>query len=179
MQFRNSMDRYGLIAISFHWLMAIIIIGLIALGVYMVPLSVSSLKLKLYRWHKEFGLIILYLIFFRLAWRLADRTPSLLGQLPWWQKIAAKTVHATLYFFMFIVPMTGWLLTSATGFPVSFFGWFLMPDLVQPNEVVRVWMVFSHKWLSYIMAGLICVHIAATIQHYVVHKDNILRKMLP
>lgn len=122
MQIKNSATRFGIIAIWLHWIIAGLIIGLLVLGLYMVNLPLSLEKLKLYGWHKEYGFLVLFLALFRLIWRLCNTTPEL--ALPWLEKIAAHTMHWIFYGFMFAMPITGWLITSAAGLPASFLAYF-------------------------------------------------------
>ena len=179
MRFKNTMEKYGIISQLFHWLMALLLIGLLAVGLYMVGLPIGLQKLKLYGWHKEFGILILMLVVFSLAWRTTNIHPSLPDTMPAWQKIAANGVHVLLYVLMFALPITGWMLSSASGLPVSFFGLFVMPDLVAPNEHLRAVLVQVHHWLAYgLIAGLLG-HIGAALQHHFIDKDDILRRMLP
>src|SRR5688572_3172786 len=117
---KNTQTKYGLIAIIFHWIMAAMMVGLIILGLYMVRLPISIQKLQFYGWHKEWGILVLMLVIVRLTWRLRNTVPSL-GELPKWENNAAHIVHWVFYFFMFFLPITGWLITSSTDFPVSFF----------------------------------------------------------
>lgn len=177
MLIKNSDNQFGLIAILLHWVMAILLIGLLALGLYMIDLPISLLKLKLYGWHKEYGLLALLLVIIRFSWRLANKLPKLPDSIPHWQQLAALSVHFAFYFFMFAMPLTGWLLTSATGLPVSFFGLIVLPDLVSADVTLRDNLILVHRWLGYGLIAAILMHIGATIQHYVVHKDNILRRM--
>src|SRR3990167_6920558 len=116
---KNTQKRYGSLSIFLHWSVAIIVIFLLVIGLYMVRLPVNIEKLKLYRWHKEWGVLVFLLMVFRLCWRLINITPVL--TLPLWQKIAARTVHFAFYIFLFVIPVTGWCLSSAAGLPISFF----------------------------------------------------------
>src|SRR6185312_8715047 len=127
---KNTHNHYGIVAILFHWVIALVIIGLLAEGLYMVSLPISLQKLKLFGWHKEYGILVLALASLRLGWRLANQVPALPDTLPWWQKVASRAVHWAFYGFMFAMPVTGWLITSAAGLPISFFGWFTLPNLV-------------------------------------------------
>jgi cytochrome b561 len=175
MLLRNTINRYGLIAIFFHWLMAILLIGLLILGLYMTGLPISLQKLKLYGWHKEYGLLALWLAILRLAWRFINTTPYL--DLPLWERLAARAVHWSFYAFMFLMPITGWLITSAAGLPASFFGLFVLPDLVSPNEQLRLLFQDIHRWLGYALIVFICMHTSAALKHHFIDKDDILRRM--
>ena len=176
MLLKNTNERFGAVAILFHWVMAILIIGLLALGLYMVRLPISFQKLKLYGWHKEFGLLVLALVIVRLSWRIMNKTPKL--NLPLWEKVAAKTVHWAFYIFMFAMPLTGWLMSSASGIPVSFFGLFTMPDLISANNANRVLLDQIHEWLGYALIATVCGHAAAALKHHFIDKDDILKRMI-
>ncbi|MFA5959592.1 MAG: cytochrome b [Tatlockia sp.] len=176
MQLWNSKSHFGVIAILLHWIMALLIIGLLAVGLYMVTLPIGLEKLKLYGWHKEYGFIVLALAFVRLGWRLINQTPSL--SLPWIERIAARLVHWVFYAFMFAMPLTGWLITSAAGLPASFFGLFTLPNLIAPNETLRPVFETMHQWVGYALILTIFLHTSAALKHHFINKDNILRRML-
>ena len=175
-------SRYGAMAIALHWLMAIVLVALVALGLYMVSLpdaGFDTWKIALILYHKQLGILALTLAVLRLAWRVGRALPALVETLPEWQKVIARFVHLCLYGFMFALPVTGWLMSSAAGFPVSFLGLFELPDFVSPNEYLFRAFVQAHKWLSYGLIGLTLVHAGAALQHHFLFKDETLRKMLP
>lgn len=177
MLIRNTQTRYGMVAIFLHWAIAVLIIALLLLGLYMVGLPINLQKLKLYGWHKETGIAVLLLVIVRLLWRVLNALPSL-ASLPNWERRAARCVHYTFYVCMIFMPLTGWMMSSAAGLPVSFFGLIVLPDLLAPDENLRILLVFIHKWLAYFMIALICLHIAASLKHYFIDKDDILQRIL-
>jgi cytochrome b561 len=177
---KNTAQRYGAVAMLLHWLIAALIIGMLALGLYMVRLPISLEKLRFYGWHKEFGLLVLALAIVRILWRSGNVTPSLLAAVPnYWQRLAAHAMHWVLYLFMFAMPLTGWLKSSAAGLPVSFFGWFVLPDLIVPNKTALWLLTKAHQWLAYALIAAICAHVGASLWHHFIHKDDVLRRMLP
>jgi cytochrome b561 len=176
---KNTTTRFGAIAMLLHWVIALLMIGLIILGLYMVGLPISLHKLKYYGWHKEFGVLVLMLATVRLAWRFTNTTPLLPPQMPKWEQMAAHGMHYVFYVFMFALPITGWMLSSAAGLPVSFFGLFVLPDLISANEQTRHLLTEIHKWLAYGLIAAICGHTGAALQHHFINKDDILRRMLP
>lgn len=176
MLLKNTNNRFGVIAILLHWVMALLLIGLLILGLYMVTVPISLEKLKLYGWHKEYGLLALMLVIIRLSWRLANIMPTL--ALPWWEKIAARTVHWAFYGFMFALPITGWLITSAAGLPASFFGLFVLPNLMSPDAHWMKIFQATHEWLGYGLLVTFVLHTSAALKHHFINKDNILRRML-
>lgn len=176
---RNTENHYGIVAILLHWLMALLIIGLIIFGIYMVRIPISLQKLKLYGWHKEFGFLVLFLGIFRLIWRMGNLIPKLPAHIPKWQQHAARAAHWMFYGFIVVMPITGWLITSAAGLPASFFGWFLLPNLILPNKAMMPFYIFIHQWLGYLMAALIVLHTSAALRHHFIDKDQVLKGILP
>jgi cytochrome b561 len=177
MLLKNTENRFGLVAILLHWIMAILLIGLLAMGLYMVSLPIGLEKLKLYGWHKEYGFLVLALVIFRLTWRLINLTPTL-SSLSWPEKIAARLVHWAFYAFMFALPISGWLMTSAAGLPASFFGLFTLPNLTAPDPVSFELFRQAHKWLGYGLILTLFLHICGALKHHFIDKDNILRRMI-
>lgn len=177
MQFKNTENGFGLISIAIHWLMALLIIGLLAIGLYMTRIGISTQKLELYGLHKEFGILVLLLVIVRLIWRIENITPSL-DSLIYLEKLAARSMHVAFYIFMFLLPLTGWAMSSAAGLPVSFFGLFVLPDLVHPNEHLQQLLAKIHEWLAYGLILAISGHVAAALKHHFIDKDTILKRML-
>lgn len=179
---QNTEDRFGAVAMLLHWSMAVLIIGLAALGLYMVTLpdvGFDTKKIVLILYHKEIGLSVLVLLAVRLAWRLTQILPQLVEHLPDWQKIAARFVHLSFYALMLALPLTGWLMSSAAGIPVSFFGLFTLPDFLPPDDYLFQRLIGIHKWLGYLLIFFILVHVGAALMHHFVLKDDTVRRMLP
>lgn len=178
----NTEDGYGIVAIALHWSMALLMIGLAALGLYMVTLpdaGFDTKKITLILYHKEFGMLALVLFALRLGWRFTQVLPKLAPHLPDWQMLAARFVHLCFYALMFALPITGWLMSSAAGIPVSFFGLFTLPDFIHRNDHLFARFIDIHKWLGYALIVLIAVHVGAALRHHFILKDDTLRRMLP
>lgn len=175
MHIKNTHHQFGAITIALHWIMALLIIGMLTVGLYMADLPLGPQKIKLYGWHKEVGFIVLALALFRLFWRLKNISPSL--PIPPIEKLLAKGMHWLLYVLMIAMPITGWLLTSAAGFPVSFFGLFTIPNLIADNEIHRELFETVHLWLGYALITAILLHTLAALKHYLIDKDSILQRM--
>ncbi|HSQ05424.1 MAG TPA: cytochrome b [Burkholderiales bacterium] len=178
----NTESGYGDLSIAVHWAMAALLIALVILGLYMVQLpdaGFDTKKITLILYHKEIGIAALALAVFRLAWRVTNVLPRLVEALPEWQKVMARFVHLNFYAVMFALPISGWLMSSAAGFPVSFLELFDLPDLVPRNDYLFEVFVVIHKWLAYMLIGLFVVHAGAALRHHFVFGDDTLRKMLP
>ena len=177
----NTRERYGAVAIALHWIMALGLAGLVAMGLYMVGLpeaGFDKLKITLILYHKEFGLAALLLATIRLAWRMANDLPALVTTLPYWQKVTARLVHLSFYGLMFALPISGLLMSSAAAIPVSAFGMFDIPDWIAPSEIWFRRLIQVHRWLGYGLLVLIGLHAGAALMHHFVKRDDTLRKML-
>jgi cytochrome b561 len=181
MRLANTERRYGGLAIALHWLMAALIVALVALGLYMVRLpdvGFDARKITLILVHKQLGLLVLALGVLRLAWRQVNPLPRLAGGVPEWQQIAAVFVHLCFYALILAQPISGWVMSSAAGIRVDFLGLFALPDLVSPDQELFRRLRLLHEWLGYALAALICGHAAAALRHHFLLRDDTLRKML-
>jgi cytochrome b561 len=163
---RNSTHAYGWVSRTFHWVMAALIIGMLAVGLYMEDMPLSPQKLQLYGWHKSVGIVILILAFLRLAWKFSNPPMQHLNKLPLWQRIAARSTHALLYISMLAMPLTGWLMSSAYGFSVSLFGWVTLPDLVLPQRETAKLFKELHEIGMIAFFALLTLHISGAFRHY-------------
>ncbi|MBI4030105.1 MAG: cytochrome b/b6 domain-containing protein [Proteobacteria bacterium] len=179
MIWRNTAERYGGVSRLFHWGMAALVVGLLGLGLYMVDLEPGPLIFNLYFWHKSLGITVLVLVAGRLAWKLSNVRPLPLPSHRSWEKKLAKTAHFLLYLCLFVMPLTGWAISSAKNFPVSVFGWFTLPSIYPESKEAASFFVTVHVVLSRILIGLIVLHAAGAIKHHMVDKDGTLRRMLP
>jgi cytochrome b561 len=172
-------SRYTRTAIALHWVVAFLIIGNLAFGLYVAGLPISPAKLRTVSWHKWVGVTILLVVALRLAWRLWHPAPPLPATMPAWERRVAHGTHALLYVLFFAAPLTGWLFSSAAGFPVVYLGVVQLPDLVSKNRELADVLRAAHKWINYTMAALIVLHIAAAWKHHLVDRDDVLARMLP
>lgn len=170
--------RYTSVAIALHWLMAIAVIGMIGVGLWMHELKNSPFKIEIYTWHKWTGLTILLLAIVRVLWRV-HRPPPPLPPMPRWQELAADGSHYLLYGLLFAMPLTGWLMNSAAGFPLTWFGLFKVPALIGKSRDAFEFWEETHEILSRVLIGLILVHVAAALKHWWVDRDEVFTRMLP
>ena len=173
-------QRYTNVAIVFHWLIALLIIGSFTMGLVMTDMpGLTPTKLKYYSWHKWAGVTILGLATLRLLWRLAHPAPAYPSSMPDWQKTSANALHSLLYVLMFAVPLSGYFYTLAAGFPVVYFGLFELPVLIAKNEELKPILKELHFWLNMLLAGTVAMHVAAALKHHFIDRDGIIKRMMP
>ena len=171
--------RYTRTAMLLHWLIALFILGLFSLGIYMADLPLSPQKLKFYSYHKWAGITVLLLALARLAWRITHKPPPLPASQPHWQQMAAHAGHGLLYGLIFAAPLTGWLMSSALGFPVVWFGVLPLPDLIEKNQELGELLKLVHRYLNYTFLALVIGHALTAIKHQWLDRDGTLDRMLP
>ncbi len=168
---------YTPVAKGLHWLMAVLILGLLALGIYMSELPLSPQKLTLYSWHKWAGVTVFLLVWLRLAWRVTHRPPALPETLSPLMRLAAHAGHAALYVLMIVIPLTGWLMSSAKGFQTVWLGVLPIPDLLSRDRELGDLLQQVHKLLNLLLMLTLAGHVGAALWHHFVLKDDTLRRM--
>ena len=179
MTIRNTPARWGHVAQFLHWLIVVLIIVQVILANIAEGLPLGPKKIGVYAWHKSFGITILSLAVIRLLWRWANPTPLLPTTLKPYERVLAGVTHFGLYLLLFAQPLTGWMMTSARGFPVSWFGFFQLPDFVPKNHALYDAMKGTHDALALALYAIVFLHVAAALKHHFLLKDDVLRRMLP
>jgi cytochrome b561 len=171
--------HYTAIAKLFHWGMALLIVGLMGLGFVMTDLQLSPDKLQYYAWHKWAGVTVFVLVWLRLAWRLFHPAPAYPDSMsPALQRVA-HAGHAVLYGLMIVIPVSGWLLSSAKGVPTVWFGIWPLPDLLEKDKALGHLLHEVHEALNIFLLLLLSGHVAAALKHHWFDRDDILKRMLP
>ena len=170
--------RYDNIAIAFHWLLALMLAGAFALGMYMSDLPFSMQRVKLFNWHKWAGMTILALTMLRLLWRLRHAPPPEAPG-PRWQQRAAKATHAAMYLLCLVIPLVGWAYSSAAGVQVVVYGVLPLPNLLPTDKALADAIKPWHGGLAYALAALVLMHVAAGLKHHFVDGDGLLQRMRP
>jgi cytochrome b561 len=179
MTIRNTTTRWGSISQLLHWLIVILIIVQVTLASMADDLPLGMKKLGLLARHKSFGITILALAVIRLLWRWSNPTPPLPGTLKPYERFLAHFTHIALYVVLFAMPISGWLMSSARGFPVSWFGFFQLPDLVPKSKPIYDAMLETHELLQWVLYTVVTLHVLAALKHHFMLKDNVLKRMLP
>lgn len=176
---QDNHQGYGLITIIMHWLCALAIVFLFALGIYMVDLGYGSV------WyhsapalHISVGLCLLSLMLFRLGWRLMSRTPKPLPSYSRLVRLSATTVKILLYALVFSILISGYLITSASGQGPSFFNLFDFPVLVKIASKQVDFAGLVHQYFAWAVIVLAVVHGGAAMMHHFWHRDRTLVRML-
>lgn len=171
--------RYGNTAIALHWLIALLIFGGWGLGFYMADLKLSPTKLKLFSWHKWIGITVLMLASLRAAWRMTHPGPPANRDHPHWQRGAASLAHGMLYVLMFAIPLSGWMFSSASGYPVKYLGVVPLPDLVSKSKELANLMKEVHECLGWALVAVLVAHVGGAVQHHFIGRDDTLVRMMP
>lgn len=180
MSWRNTDTDWSTPIKLLHWLLALGIIAMVVLGLVMKYGDLGQVqRIRLYALHKSVGLTILALAVLRLLVRLLDRRRPQLPPMPRWQHIGAAVSHVALYVLMIGMPLSGWLYNSASGFPLRWFDLFRVPAIAGRSPELKALAGTLHFAGFIVLAIVVVLHAAAALQHHFVHRDNVLRSMLP
>jgi cytochrome b561 len=176
---QSSLARYGVVAQALHWIIAALIVTQFTLAWMADDLPLGMQKLALLARHKSFGMTVLMLAVLRLLWRLFNRPPPMPTAMRPTEKLLAKGMHGLLYGLLFAMPLTGWMMSSAKNYSVSWFGRFTWPDLIGKNEQMFELLKSTHHLLSWLLLTAAILHIGAALKHHFWDKDDVLTRMLP
>ncbi|MCU1718436.1 cytochrome b [Pseudomonas sp. 5P_3.1_Bac2] len=178
MRWRNSPSHYGSVSILMHWLVAVVVFGLFGLGYWMVGLDYYS------PWyqtapdlHKSIGLLLFALMLLRVLWRLSNPTPASLPNHGALTRLGSKLGHAFLYLGLFVLMLSGYLISTAEGRGVEVFGWFAVPASITsiPEQADVAGLV--HKYLAWALVIFAGLHGLAALKHHFIDKDRTLLRM--
>ncbi|WP_350333835.1 cytochrome b [Coralliovum pocilloporae] len=180
MGLKNTERSYGSIAKLFHWASALLIIGLLGLGLYMEDLPPSFEKVELYALHKSLGMIAFALAVARLLWSSLSSRPLMLDEKMTRLEIRlAKGVHHLLYLLIILIPLTGWLQHAASEQRFEEFLLFPFPTLIEPNETLKSVAAIVHEIAGKLLLVTLLLHIAGALKHHFINRDATLKRMLP
>lgn len=170
------MESYNKTARVIHWVSALAIIGLFAVGLWMVDLNYySQWYQKAPHWHKSVGILLAILTVVRLIWKSMTRSPQIEGTR--FEVKAAKSAHHLMYLLLFMLFFSGYLISTEDGRAISVFGWFNVPALGKLFENQADLSGSVHYYLACVLIGLAAIHALAALKHHFIDKDNTLRKM--
>ncbi len=178
MQIRNSPSRYGMVAVLMHWIVALAVIGLFALGFWMVDLNYY------HEWykkgpdiHRSVGMLLFFLMVFRVIWRSANKNPASLPGHKRWEVLSARVAHLMLFVLLFVAMISGYLITTADGSAINVFGWFNVPSVTGQIKGMEDTAGILHYWSAWLIIALTTLHAAGAIKHHLVDRDNTFKRM--
>jgi cytochrome b561 len=177
MTIMNSSKQYGDLAKFFHWTIFFLVFGMLVCGYFMGDIANKILRSEIINAHKLIGLLILVLMCLRAIWAVANIKPKSSVVARPWEKFAEKLVHYLLYFMLFLMPISGWVMSTAGGKPPRYAGVSLSLPINQ-NKAMSNTAFDLHSEIAIIIIALICIHVLAAFYHYFVKKDDVLQRML-
>ena len=179
MSWKNTVDRYGLISIGFHWVMFLLLVAVYAcIELRVLYPKGSDPRDALKSWHFMLGLSVFVLVWVRLLVRWVQTSPDSLFTERSWQFFAAKLTHIALYLLMISMPLMGWLILSGEGKPVPFYG-MTLPALMAENHDLAELIEEVHETVGTLGYALIAFHTFAALLHHYFLKDKVFIRMLP
>lgn len=173
-----AVPGYSSTARLLHWLTAVIVIGLVLVGLVMTNMPSGPTQNLLFNLHRSTGVVLLPIILFRLAYRLSHPPPPLPADIPALQRMAAEGMHWTLYALLVVQPIIGWVATSAYRAPIVVFWLFELPPIAAENRAFSEQAFAVHRVIGILLAFLITAHAAAALFHHFVRKDQVLLRMV-
>ena len=182
MPIKNSRRQYGSITKVLHWCIALVFAiqyYLVYWKHYVLPENSELGGFYIRQLHKPIGVIALLLALFVLAWKQFNTKPEYIGISSPWQKLAAYIVHMLLYASILIMPLSGLLMSTASGYPINLFGLYELPLFLEKSKPLAKTCYTIHVYVSYLTIGLVATHIGAALKHHFVDKNQVLMRMIP
>ena len=173
----NTRDSYGLIARILHWLIFLLVAGMLISGFSISYLPSNGIKSLVISIHKSTGFIIFLLMIARLLWRLYSPPPRDLGE-SLILNYAAHVLHTVLYILLFLQPLVGILMSQTYGYPVSVFGIFELPQIIWKSQLLANFFSKVHTVIGVLLTVSIIIHAAAALKHHYIDRNRILIRML-
>jgi cytochrome b561 len=163
---KNTSETYGLVSKILHWLMALIIFTLLAVGFYMTGLAEDDpSRNQLYSLHKSFGVLVMMLAVIRIVWIIISPPPPEPSALQRFEIIIAKSVQGFLYFLILALPFSGYATSTFAGYGVNFFKLFNLPVLFDKNPQIAEYASSTHEILAFVIIALVLLHVIGAIKH--------------
>ena len=172
----DTKSRFGACSVALHWIVALFFIALVVTG-YGAMFAEHAERAPWLDWHYWLGFILVVFAGLRLIWRAANPLPILTPG-PQWENLLARVSHALLWFFIFALPLTGWIAASTGRRPLSVFGWFDFPRIWGNDPPVHRMMEDWHLWMSHAFLVIFALHIAGALKREYVSRDRTLSRMM-
>jgi len=174
---KNTKTAYGLIAKLFHWLIFIMITIAVIAGNFIDSLPKGQEKIDFINTHKAIGIVILSLVLLRLLWKLINTTPDHVEGVSSAQSFLSDAMHWGLYVLMAAQPISGLLMSQASGYPVNVFGMGTVPTLVEKSKDLAGIFHEAHEIIWVLLVIAIVGHAAAALHHHFIAKNETLKRM--
>jgi len=171
-------QRYDKVLVALHWLLALALIGQLLLGLWMVdlPKEPPGYRGGWFNVHKSIGLVIAVFIVWRMGWRISHPAPAAVAAPGTWQHIVSKLNHGLMYLCMVAMPLTGFIGSNFSQYPIKFFG-YPLPRLFEPQPDMKALLSEVHELFAFLFMALIALHLAAVVWHVLVKRDGLLQRM--
>ena len=180
MPLKNTQESFGFISKFLHWLMAFLLIGLFAVGLYMTELDYyDSLYHTLPWWHKSIGLLVIGLLVFRFIWKMINPVPKVLESHKKWEVSLAHILQKIFYGLILLIGVSGYFISTAKGKGIEFFTLFEVPAVTQALEEDRADLIGEvHEILAITLIIFAVLHAMAALKHHFIDKDETLKRMI-
>ncbi|VUD48770.1 Cytochrome b561 [Thalassocella blandensis] len=176
---KNSSEAYGWVSIALHWITAVTVVGLFALGLWMMSLDYYDTWYKKGPdLHRSIGVLLVLLVIFRLVWRLVNPKPADLPTHKKWEKVSAHIAHWLFYILIILMFPTGYFITTAEGQSLYVFDWFAIPSSITGVDLMADISGEIHEIIAFTIIGLAVVHALGALKHHFLDKDSTLKRML-
>ena len=176
MRWLNTRQEYGVVSKCLHWLIALLVIAMLIYG-FLLGSFPRNWHHTVVMLHKSFGLIVLALSLLRILWLWFHRKPDMLNNMSAWQQLLAEVVHFLLYIMLVALPLSGWIMATASNKPPVFFNWFSFAFPIPVDYRVASIASDCHTVFAWIVIGLIALHVLGALKHALIDKDDTLRRM--
>lgn len=159
----NTENSFGWVTRALHWVMAVGVIGMLALGSYIEQMEVGLSNLWLFGLHKTIGVVLLGLLVLRVLWHLFSPPPKPLPADVSWKDHAARWVHRGFYVLLVVVPLSGWIGSGATGLDVVVFNTLTLPPLAPVSEAWEEAAFTVHGIATKLLLFCLVLHVAGAL----------------
>ncbi|MBS9425429.1 cytochrome b [Photorhabdus caribbeanensis] len=179
MLWKNTSNQFGHLSVLLHWLVALAVYGMFALGLWMVTLGYyDTWYHKAPEIHKSIGIILLIVMVVRVIWRFVSPPPKPLASYSRLIRVSAVLMHILLYILLFSILISGYLISTADGQSIAVFDWFTVPATLigQGKQADIAGMI--HLYLAWAVVILSLLHAVAALKHHFIDRDSTLKRML-
>ena len=178
MQWKNTQTQFGILAITLHWFVALVVITLFGLGLWMTGLDYYDNWYRLAPWwHKSIGASLFFVVIFRFCWRVFTPPPAALPSHKPWEIRIAHVTHYALYLMLFVIMFSGYLISTADGRSIEVFDWFSIPATITSIPEQEDTAGWIHLVVAYCLIGLSLLHAVAALKHHFIDRDSTLKRI--